>query len=1512
MKAPTLEQLKIDPQGQLALGSALVDAPAFARMLGLFGTAELRIAGATAAYEDADSRSILVTGSTELFGVAVTQLELFFDVASDDAYEFQFSGRIAALSLQTLIDRQILPPGRLRLLAALLDQPFAHVEVVFDSDDQTLYFGALRSDRQANMLQPAGLALERVGFELARHYRLNTGTFLLHATARLGSTAVETITDIPLGGALAGGYWALRSAPGLQLNDGLRDMVAFLGGTQAAHELGIASWQSVFPQALYDAIPALFLRDFELQFDPDTVRPEYIEFTIESAYPFTLPSTQLAIERVGLNLAATLGDPATASLTLFGRMRFSETTQLGLTVAIPVVGEGPWQIDVIGSAQFESLHHLDNLPINASAKSDLRLPDGFFTLKQLNLDQFTLTFRPGEGIERAVLAISSELECDIISGHDGKAGLALLNPALAVQIAHPFDANRRAITGTIGGEIAIGGLVFELSAEKRGDGWSFACSSGGLLAAGAALDDLASHFGFGLPPVLRELAIVGIDLTFSTTTGGQPASDLRFSCKARLPLSAERQLDAELVIELHSQGPGSYSRSVGGTLAIGKHTFVLAFSGEQHDGQSASRLIACFSNAGGPRAFRLHDMVAEVSIEAAALVPPTFEIDIKDVVFVYGAGDTPLCLFGVDLGAAISLANLPLVGQELGPDVRLAVDDLQIVLASRAVSQAEAAAINAQLPAQVARLPGSATSGDAAAVVLKRGLNASATLQLGPSRQPLALPMGGDTPAPQPATQPADTAVVVADDTKWFAIQKSFGPVHFARVGFQYKNQAIWFLLDASLSIGGLSLALAGLAVGSPIDHFAPRFDLRGLGLDYRNGAIEIGGAFLRTTVASGGETYDEYDGAAIIKLKQLALAAYGMYAPIGGTPTLFIYALLDYPIGGPSFFFVTGLAAGFGYNRALAIPPVEQVGQFPLVAAALAGASPTVAGAEQTTAALSSMRQYIPPAAGAGFLALGVRFTSFNMVDSFALLTVGFGERLALNLLGISTLTAPRPTAGAATTPLAEIQMAFRASLIPSEGILAVSAQLAAGSYLFSRACHLAGGFAFYSWFSGEHAGDFVLTVGGYHPRFAPPAHYPRVPRLALNWQVEPQLQIKGEAYFALTASAIMAGGQLALTWEDGNLRAWLNASADFLIAWQPYHYDARIYVDVGVSYTYQLLGTHHITADIGAELHVHGPEFGGTAHVKLWIISFDIAFGHSAPAETPTLEWEGFKAAFLPAEPGAAPGPRIPDEQIRCCSIGVKAGLVAKASADPADLGVIHPQELVLVTDSLIPATRAHIHNDLDLGSLGYSKVGEQRRMAAFRAGDDGQLVQAPASDELAPGSVAIGSMGVAAAELVSTHTIAITYTTAAGGGRAPGAAETEFEFTPVLKNAPAALWGPAQAPALGAPAMVDDTLAGFEIRPQQRAHPGETIAVARELLQAAEHTVPVRHNWQPIPLFAAATRDDTRRRDVLRTSLHNPRAGDARRSLAAWLGYADDLGDDATLADCFVVPPQIGMFN
>ena len=634
--------------------------------------------------------------------------------------------------------------------------------------------------------------------------------------------------------------------------------------------------------------------------------------------------------------------------------------------------------------------------------------------------------------------------------------------------------------------------------------------------------------------------------------------------------------------------------------------------------------------------------------------------------------------------------------------------------------------------------------------------------------------------------------------------------------------------------------------------------------------------------------------------------------------PSIFVYAVADYPLGGPPFFFVTGFAAGFGYNRALNLPPIDQVLTFPLVAEAVKDGGPKSLPASQKeqqetlTGKLQQLEQFLPPSVGEIFIAAGIKFNSFKQIDSFALLAVKFGRRFEIDLLGYSTLTAPAPVPDQKDAPVAQAQLALKASFIPDEGCLEVRAQLTPNSYIFSKDCHLTGGFAFYSWFEPHpHAGDFVLTLGGYHPKFTVPEHYPKVPRLAVNWQVSTELQVKADAYFALTGSALMAGGHLQVTWQHEKLRAWLNAGADFILAWQPYHYDAILYVDIGVSYTFEGFGSHTLTVDLGADLHLWGPEFCGEATVHLSIISFTIRFGQDTPKELEPIGWETFKAAFLPKP-----------EQI--CSISVQQGLIRQMPAEGDQVGrwIVNAKEMVLVINSLVPINKtpmrepylklADQYEAYDLRIIPIAKISDinieghkliivafvdsvlhirifgSNRNRVFNKTEkdivDNDILKALKDrlnsvpdissleeevkkkiiedvtyilvDEKA-NHLAIAPVGIESNKsnnnLTSTFSIRIT--------RGEQSLENDtFQLSPIWKSMPAGLWGEPnltddrkhlKPPNLNGPQLIENMLVGFEIRPNKKAQQPNSKEVNRSDLKYPVEQGPKIYPWQDFEL-------------------------------------------------------------
>jgi hypothetical protein len=1054
-----------------------------------------------------------------------------------------------------------------------------------------------------------------------------------------------------------------------------------------------------------------------------------------------------------------------------------------------------------------------------------------------------------------------------------------LGPVTLEGLNLSIEKTPQGFDGSMTAALAIAGATLYISAKHPGPdaGWQFSGSTGPgqKIPIGTLIADLVELFGNDirekLPPAIADLTIEDLGVTFDTKT-----SNFSFTCKAQFPVDKNAKVAISVTIDLTHEN-GVYKKDFGGRIEINLANekeplvFKLEFVEEKTDEKTADLFIATYP--GGGRKLKVGDLMRAIvqGNPDWTRALDGIEIELKDALFAFSkTGDVKKFLFGLDIGAKIALADLPLVGKEF-PDRRTAgIDDLQVLVASRSFSAAEVETLNGLLPDKVTRLPDISKSAGAQTgsqdktkiVALKQGLNVGATLQLGDATRSLSLPVaaGGSSTSNSGSTSTSTTTAqsTAADDNAlWFKIQKSLGPVHFERVGAQYRDGKIWFLLDAALGVAGLTLSLNGLSAGSHLNKFDPEFDLRGLGIDYRNQTLEIGGAFLKIADK-------EYGGAAVLRVRQLTLSALGMYKEMADKePSLFIYAELDYPIGGPAFFFVTGLAAGFGYSRRLKMPAIEDVAKFSLVENACGSGAGMP---KDLTAEMQRLAKDISPAAGEHFLAIGLKFTSFKVVETFALLGISFGSHFELNLLGLSNLSAPA-NAGEGIPPVARAQLALKGSFQPDKGFLAVQAQLTPGSYLLSEKCSLTGGFAFFCWFAGsEHDGDFVLTLGGYHPLFRAPAHYPVVPRLGVNWQVIPQLNLNGDAYFALTASALMVGGHLEANWRGGPVHAWFKVGADFLIAWKPYHYDISVYVSLGAEVTFELFGTQHITVEIGANLHIWGPEFSGEATIHLWIISFTISFGAGAALKPEAIKWPEFKTSFLPAEKDV-------------CSIAVADGLIGKESQDASHLGAINPRHFALLTNSVIPLTAAQ-----------FASKDEKRAIAMNKK----------------PGRFGIASMAVAAEDLTSTLTITIK--------RDGEYAGKDFEYTPVFKNVPAGLWGESPAPDLtGKKQFIENALAGFEIRPKKPPDPGETNSIERIKLQAKGYSAECEFSWESVKSFtAAAFKGEPQRREELRKQFADKQSADNRKALLAALGFKPDdpgkLSLDASLADDFLFAPQI----
>ncbi|MFC7588181.1 DUF6603 domain-containing protein [Nonomuraea antimicrobica] len=484
---------------------------------------------------------------------------------------------------------------------------------------------------------------------------------------------------------------------------------------------------------------------------------------------------------------------------------------------------------------------------------------------------------------------------------------------------------RFAGTVKVGSSIAI-----EISAAMAaGDegGWTFA---GGILASDAitvrALTD-----GLGLtavPEAVKSLELTSLWLSHTTGT-----DQFDFACHGDLEIADG--VKASISVSITRDGNDT---RYAGTLDIAGFDFEVVFD---KDRSGTDVFAATFSGGQEGIEIVLQDLVAHLSADLAADVPDSLRLSLKDAKFVRvkpANGPARFCL-GVDLSADIDLSQLPLVGGFLSTVGTLGVRNLQILYSSGDFAPQAVSVVNGLLP-EVVPLP---------AAGLKSGVAALAELKVGSESTPIALgvpsasaptslgsgqPSTSAVPGSGTSTPPDGKSRVPASTVQWITVQKKLGVVQINRVGVSYRHNVLFFALDVSVALGPLSMSLDGLAVGSPLDRFEPTFNLDGFGIGYSAPPVVIAGALLHLPEDQlGPDVAFQYDGAATIALPNFSLGAVGSYAQLkSGEPSLFVFAQLEGPLLELPPILVTGLMAGFGFNRELTLPSPTEVTGYPLL----------------------------------------------------------------------------------------------------------------------------------------------------------------------------------------------------------------------------------------------------------------------------------------------------------------------------------------------------------------------------------------------------------------------------------------------------------------------------------------------------------------------------------------------------------------------------------------------------
>ena len=323
-----------------------------------------------------------------------------------------------------------------------------------------------------------------------------------------------------------------------------------------------------------------------------------------------------------------------------------------------------------------------------------------------------------------------------------------------------------------------------------------------------------------------------------------------------------------------------------------------------------------------------------------------------------------------------------------------------------------------------------------------------------------------------------------------------------------------------------------------------------GVGLSIDAAGVLVGGGFLAYDAATDG-----YAGALQVTLRDgLTLSAYGLIAtrmPGGGrgySLLVFITAEGFRPIPLPLGFSLRAIGGMLGVHRTFDVAALRtalregRLGQIVLPSGSLANAPEL----------LRTLATVFPAREGSYLLTLAARITWFDLLRMDLSLTLELGA--TQRLLAMGRVSALLPSAD---NDLIRLNLDALGVLDFSEGTLEADALL-----IDSRLVHrfpVTGSGALRTRWSeardeaGASRSSFALSVGGFNPRYSPPAGFPELERVRIALTKGRSPRILCDAYLAITANTVQFGAMASLYAEAVGFSVTGELGFDALISLVP-----------------------------------------------------------------------------------------------------------------------------------------------------------------------------------------------------------------------------------------------------------------------------------------------------------------------------------------------------------------------
>lgn len=355
----------------------------------------------------------------------------------------------------------------------------------------------------------------------------------------------------------------------------------------------------------------------------------------------------------------------------------------------------------------------------------------------------------------------------------------------------------------------------------------------------------------------------------------------------------------------------------------------------------------------------------------------------------------------------------------------------------------------------------------------------------------------------------------------------------------------------------------------------------------------------------------DDLAGALAARVPPMSASAYGVLTPArDGRPlSLLVIMGATFPPPGVQIglgFAISGLGGVVGINRRIDRDAMLRAVTDGTAAQLLFPHDPVGGGA----AAVRALPAVFPPARGsvvAGPM-FQISWGNGRIVTLSAAVLLESATQVRVTVLGKLTVALPDPQA-----PLVFLQATFAGIIDTAEPSVLFVASLA-GSHIVG--VPLSGDVLLLT--RGGRDPEFVLSAGGFHPAFRPPRGAPPMRRLAMDLSPYPWIQLRCDAYFALTSNTMQLGAKLELAAEVAGcgLRGWFQFDA--LVQYSPF----RFLADMSGGIALRALGRTLIGVSLA--LHLEGPapyyaKGRGSIDLFFFDVSFDFEVGWGAPAPEP-----------------------------------------------------------------------------------------------------------------------------------------------------------------------------------------------------------------------------------------------------------------------------------------------------